>query len=84
MGGWPTVAKPALHRLAIQREEIRAREIMGVGSCQPTAIWKQLLRRIVKRFRGGLVSEAHRLLHHSTLGSREIKKKIRLATYDGW
>ena len=34
-----------------------------------------LLRRIVKRFRGGLVFHAHRLLYHSTLGSREIKKE---------
>ena len=29
----------------------------------------------VRRFRGGLVFKAHRLLYHSTLGSREIKKK---------
>ena len=34
-----------------------------------------MLRRNVKRFRGGLVYKAHRLLHHSTLGSRVIKKK---------
>jgi len=36
---------------------------------------KQLLRRNVKRFRGGLVFEALRLLYHSTLGLRVIKKK---------
>ena len=29
----------------------------------------------VKRFRGGLVFRAHRLLFHSTLGSRVIKKE---------
>ena len=29
----------------------------------------------VKRFRGGLVSKAHRWLYHSTLGSRVIRKK---------
>jgi len=29
----------------------------------------------VKRFRGGLVFKAHRWFHHSTLGSRVIKKK---------
>jgi len=29
----------------------------------------------VKRFRGGLVFKAHRLLYHSTLGSTVIKKK---------
>jgi len=31
--------------------------------------------RNVKRFRGGLVLKAHRLLYHSTLGLRVIKKK---------
>ena len=29
----------------------------------------------VKRFRGGLVFEAHRLLYHSTLGLRVIKRE---------
>jgi len=29
----------------------------------------------LKRFRGGLIFKAHRLLHHSTLGFRVIKKK---------
>ena len=33
-----------------------------------------LLRRNVTRFQGGLVCKAHRLLYHSTLGSREINK----------
>ena len=31
--------------------------------------------RHVKRFRGGLVSKAHRRVYHPTLGSRVIKKK---------
>ena len=35
---------------------------------------EQLLRRNVKRFRGGLVGTAHRL-YHSTLGSRVMKKR---------
>jgi hypothetical protein len=35
----------------------------------------QLLRRNVKRFRGGIVFKAHRLRYHSTLGSRVLKKK---------
>jgi hypothetical protein len=39
------------------------------------SIQEQLLRRDVKRFRGGLVFKAHRLLSHSTLGSRVIKKE---------
>ena len=34
-----------------------------------------MLRRNVKRFQGGLVFKAHRLLYHSTLGLRAIKKK---------
>jgi hypothetical protein len=29
----------------------------------------------VTRFRGGLVVEAHRLVYHSTLGSRVLKKR---------
>ena len=36
---------------------------------------KQVLRRKVKRFRGGLVFKAHRLVYHSTLGWRVIKNK---------
>ena len=34
-----------------------------------------MLSRNVERFRGGLAFKALRLLHHSTLGSRVIKKK---------
>ena len=36
---------------------------------------RTILRRNVKRFPGGLVFKAHRLLYHSTLGLRLIKKK---------
>ena len=39
--------------------------------------YELVLRRNKKRFRGGLVFEAHRLLYHSTLGLRVIKKKRR-------
>jgi len=35
---------------------------------------RQLLCRNVKRFRGGLVFKAHRLVYHPTLGWRVIKK----------
>jgi len=35
----------------------------------------QLVCINVKRFRGGLVLEAHRRVYHSTLGLRVIKKK---------
>jgi len=35
--------------------------------------------RNVERFRGGLALKAHRLLYHSTLGLRVIKKKKKKA-----
>ena len=40
----------------------------------------------VQRFRGGLVFNAHRLVYHSTLGLRGIKKKkkIKGETDRGW
>jgi len=42
------------------------------------SIKEQLLRRNVKRFRGGLVFKAHRLVYHPTLGWRVIKKKKKI------
>ena len=39
------------------------------------SVYAQLLRRKEKRFRGGLVFQAHRLVYHSTLGLRVIKKR---------
>ena len=36
----------------------------------------------MKRFRGGLVLEAHRLLYHSTLGLGVIKKREDLGRRD--
>ena len=41
------------------------------------SIQEELLHRNVKRFRGGLVFKAHRLLYHSNLGSGVINKKKR-------
>ena len=40
----------------------------------------------MRRFRGGLVSKAHRLLCHSTVGSRAVekKKKVPLAACSVW
>jgi len=35
----------------------------------------QILSGNVNRFQGGLVFKAHRLVHHSTLGVRVIKKE---------
>jgi hypothetical protein len=43
------------------------------------SIQEQLLRRIVNRFRGGLVFKAHRLLYHSSLGSSVTKKRQKAA-----
>ena len=42
------------------------------------------LRRNVKRFLGGLVFKAHRLLYHSTLGLRIIKKKKKVGPLTIW
>jgi hypothetical protein len=39
------------------------------------SVSEQLLHRIVKRFRWGLVLKAHRLVYDFTLGSRVMKKK---------
>ena len=36
----------------------------------------------MERFRGGLVFKAHRLLFHSALGSRVIKKKVMVTARD--
>ena len=42
-----------------------------------------VLHRNVQRFRGGLVFKAHRILYHSTLGLRVIKKKKKKVTEPG-
>ena len=52
-------------------------------TCPRVSISEQLLRRKVKWFRGGLVCKALRLLYHSTLGSRVIKKKKKNAERRG-
>jgi len=41
-------------------------------------------RRNVKRFRGGLVFKAHRLVYHSTLGLRVIKKRKKIKVTRVW
>ena len=46
---------------------------MGVGAERP-GVDPDVQNRLL-RFRGGLVFKAHRLLYHSTLGLRLIKKK---------
>ena len=50
-------------------------------TCRPTRLGaprgpaEQLLRRNVQRFQGGLVFKDHRLVYHSALGSRVIKRE---------
>jgi len=48
---------------------------MTDGARHGQRLEEQLLRRNVKRFRGGLVFKAHRRVYHSTLGWRVIKKR---------
>ena len=43
------------------------------------AVHQSLAQKNVKRFRGGLVLKAHRLVHPSTLGWSVIKKKRSVA-----
>ena len=45
------------------------------GTAAGGSLSEQLLRRNVKSLRGGLVGKAHRLVYHSTLGPRVIKRK---------
>ena len=49
--------------------------LMTTAPGQPSSISEQLLCRNVKRFRGGLVFKARRLVYHSTLGWKVMKKK---------
>ena len=62
-----------MKRLGSADEDYRALDEHRVEDAR--WIEEQLLRRNVKRFRGGLVFKAHRLLYHSTLGLRVTKKK---------
>jgi len=45
------------------------------SGCKCGGVQEQLLRRNVKRFRGGLVFKVHGHLYHSSLGLRVIKRK---------
>ena len=64
-----------LFEVALVWELTKETIVLPRGCLQGGSGVKQLLDRSVKQFRGGLESEAHRLSHHSTLGSREINKK---------
>ena len=58
------------HARRADRERVPRADRLPVFSIE-----EQLLRRIVTRFRRGLVFKAHRLLYHSTLGSSVRKKR---------
>ena len=51
-------------------------------AAHPGTSREQLFRKRMKRFLGGLVFKAHRLVFHSTLGWRVTKKKIKCRPYD--
>ena len=65
-----------VHRASDDLEVVGDAHLLRVELHQAQfSIYEHPLGRNVKRFRGGLVSKAHILLYHSTLGSRVIKKK---------
>ena len=49
----------------------------AIRTCARKDVCEQPLRRNVKRFRGGLVFKARRLLYHLTLGLRVLQKKMK-------
>ena len=66
-------------RIFVQFQRVSDAEIRAglAPSQRPTqsSIGAHLLSRNVEQFRGGLVFKAHKLWHHSTAGSRELKKR---------
>jgi len=66
---------PPFSPLVLSKGQQRMRAGSVASSALSTRVVQQLLYRNVQRFRGGLVFKAHRLLYHSTLGLRVIKKK---------
>ena len=61
--------------LRVPREDDPPRDTTRIAHLVCGVGYEQLLHRNVQRFRGGLVFKAHRLLYHSILGLRVIKKK---------
>ena len=62
----PVPKKIGLHRMSVGRDACPRNHKSGRA---------QLLIRNMKRFRGGLVFKARRLVHHSTLGSTVMNHK---------
>ena len=59
----------------MQIEATEKDDLMQVRPVKSMAVYVPLLRRIVKRFREGLVSKAHRFLYHSRLVSDKGEEK---------
>ena len=53
--------------------------VVGSGADKPSGT-RHLQQHPVQWFRGGLVFKVHRLVYHSTLGLRVIKKKKKKKT----
>ena len=92
-GVWVRLADLCRHFVLNMGGNLRLRRIFAQPPhpCQPLAphrcrgirpmpLWEQLLYRDVQWFRGGLAFKAHRLLYHSILGLRVIKKRKRKST----
>jgi len=66
-------------RVIKKKKKLRGRNLVGEHATDVLGVplprgSRLSVKRNVKRFRGGRVFEAHRLLYHSTLGLRVIKK----------
>ena len=72
-GGTLGVAAQIEQAVAAERE--RWEKVVAASNDAGDATSQQVALRNVLWYRGGLVFKAHRLLYHSTLGLRVIKKK---------
>ena len=78
MKGLPPNQDSLVGTIALASGVVCATDPVCTGGCAAAfaaAGVAPLLHRNVQRFRGGLVFQAHRLVYHSTLGLRVMKKK---------
>ena len=66
--------KSVSNRVLVDNSSRDHRHYFTSSTLRIVNIWAPLLHINMQRFRGGLVYKAHRLLYHSTLGLRVIKK----------
>jgi len=59
----------------LQRKRAQAHQLENANKAETKGGVTLIRAADLKRFRGGLTFEAHRLVNHSTLGWRVIKKK---------